>query len=474
MRGEPYCKVLVRASGCGYIQVSMRRAVLLAGGALLAGAGLFMSSGAGPTPKASLEGGALDAKPTPAEISKVESLAKDPAPHATSKLAPGGPDAIAGGDLQLDRMTLVDGRYVAPLRDGRRAVLTLDPELQKLAEKLLDESRAPRGAIVAMAPDGRILAFAGRRTEEPKGGKQGIFDYRLVTEVWAPAASIFKLVTASALLASGFDPDAKVCYHGGVRSVMESNLVDHKSDSSCETLGYGVAHSNNAILGKLAYQKLEPAMLEHQARDLGWTTAPSFGVKATCGELDLPQRKDLDFAKAAAGFKGSRLSVLGGALLGATFAAGGLRPTPRIIDSLDGKPVSSGKPRRVLPEQIAKTVAAMMRQTCESGSAAKTFRKHKRVAVAGKTGTLTTTKPFYMEHSWFVGFAPADHPEIVVSVLLGNPESWHLRGHEAAKRMIDRAIRRAEDREADASDGAAPGSRQRSNKSSRRPSKRQR
>ena len=60
---------------------------------------------------------------------------------------------------------------------------------------------------------------------------------------------------------------------------------------------------------------------------------------------------------------------------------------------------------------------------------------------------MTTEKPFYMEHSWFVGFAPADKPEVVVSVLLGNPESWHLRGHEAAKRMIDRATRRAGDRE---------------------------
>jgi len=50
-----------------------------------------------------------------------------------------------------------------------------------------------------------------------------------------------------------------------------------------------------------------------------------------------------------------------------------------------------------------------------------------------------------------VGFAPADQPQIVVSVLLGNPESWHLRGHEAAKRMIERAIRRAEDRDETAS-----------------------
>lgn len=411
----------------------MRRAVLLAGGALLAGAGLFMSSGAGPTPKASIEGAALSKKPTPDDIAK---KAEEAIKRATI-------------DLQLEKMELEDDRYVAPLRDGRRAVLTLDPELQELARKLLDQSRAPRAAIVAMTPDGRILAFAGRRTEDPKGGKQGIFDYHLATDVWAPAASIFKLVTASALLENGFDPDAKVCYHGGVRSVMESNLVDHKRDNNCETLGYGVAHSNNAILGKLAYQKLEPTKLDRAARDLGWTNvlAQSLGVKATCGELALPKDKDLEFAKAAAGFNGSRLSVLGGALLAATFAADGAQPTPRIIDSIDGKPYQAGKPRRVLSKKIADEVTEMMVGTCRSGSAARSFRRHKKVEVAGKTGTLTTTEPFYMQNSWFVGFAPADAPEVVVSVLLGNPESWWLRGHEAAKQMIDRAIQRAADRE---------------------------
>src|SRR6185295_2204721 len=115
-----------------------------------------------------------------------------------------------------------------------RAVLTLDPNLQTYAEKLLSEARAPRGAIVAMAPDGRILALAGRRSDAPskrsegrsKPGadtRKGVFDWRIATEVWAPAASVFKLVTASALVAAGVDPGDKVCYHGGLRSVLESN-----------------------------------------------------------------------------------------------------------------------------------------------------------------------------------------------------------------------------------------------------------
>jgi len=82
----------------------------------------------------------------------------------------------------------------------------------------------------------------------------------------------------------------------------------------------------------------------------------------------------------------------------------------------------------------------MMQGTCEFGSAARSFGKRRPIRVAGKTGTLARTAPFYMEHSWFVGYAPADQPKIIVSVVLGNPENWHLRGHEAARRLIDKAL----------------------------------
>jgi cell division protein FtsI/penicillin-binding protein 2 len=87
----------------------------------------------------------------------------------------------------------------------------------------------------------------------------------------------------------------------------------------------------------------------------------------------------------------------------------------------------------------------MMVGTCEFGSASKSFGRGRDIAVAGKTGTLARTEPFYMEHSWFVGFAPADKPAVIVSVLLGNPENWHLKGHEAAKKLIDRALRGSAD-----------------------------
>jgi peptidoglycan glycosyltransferase len=254
---------------------------------------------------------------------------------------------------------------------------------------------------------------------------------------------VFKLVTASALVAAGVDPTGKVCFHGGIRSVRESNLHDDKRDSRCESLSYGVAHSNNAILGKLAFQKLAPDALTKFAHELGITEGLR-GAELTgvAGAVDIPAIRDLNFAKSAAGFSGSHLSALGGALLAATFADAGEQPVPTLIASIDGVAQPIPEKRRAITAPVARAVGKMMEATCEIGSAAKSFGRRQAVRVAGKTGTLTRTAPFYMEHSWFVGYAPAEQPEIVVSVVLGNPESWHLRGHEAARRLIDRALDR--------------------------------
>jgi cell division protein FtsI/penicillin-binding protein 2 len=204
-------------------------------------------------------------------------------------------------------------------------------------------------------------------------------------------------------------------------------------------LAYGVAHSQNAILGKLAYQKLDPKTLEAEARALGWLDSIPLVAAKAAGALELPAERDLEFARAAAGFKGAKLSVLGGALLTATFAAQGEQPKPRLVAAIDGTPVVAPPARRAISAEAARAVGKMMIGTCDGGSANKSFGAvhRKGLTVAGKTGTLTKTDPFYIEHSSFVGYAPAEKPEIVVSVLLGNPENWHLRGHEAARRGLN-------------------------------------
>ncbi|HEX7837397.1 MAG TPA: penicillin-binding transpeptidase domain-containing protein [Kofleriaceae bacterium] len=429
----------------------MRRShLLLAGAVVVAGAASLVGNRSA-TP-AEVQGAPLDpgGRGDP-ELRRADGAPRDPG----RALAPAPTVASIADLLDLDHRELTaDGaHFEAPLKDGRRAVLTLDPALQALAEKLLAEARAPRGAIVVMAPDGRILALAGRRSDPPARDAReagatakphapdAVSDWRLATDVWAPAASVFKLVTASALVAAGVDPSDKVCFHGGLRSVLPSNLHDDKHDSRCESLMYGVAHSNNAILGKLAFQKLAPAELTRFAHDLGIAEGlPGAELPGAAGAIDLPTARDLSFAQAAAGFVGSQLSAVGGALLAATFADDGEQPAPWLVASIDGAAVVAAPRRRAVESQIAKAVGKMMLATCEFGSASRSFGRHQPIHVAGKTGTLARTAPFYMEHSWFVGYAPAEQPQVIVSVVLGNPENWHLRGHEAARRLIDRAL----------------------------------
>ena len=443
----------------------MRRSLgLLAGAVVVAGAAAMIAPGSGGSesraPKAQIAGAALapgeSGGATAEEVAAFEALADQPAAAAPSAAATApSPAAVAEAlGIDLDKIERVGDRYEAPMKGGKRAVLTLDPDLQPLAEKLLNQSRAPKGAIVVLAPDGRILALAGRRTEDPKGSTKGTFDWRLATDVWAPAASVFKLVTAMALVDAGLKASSEVCYHGGKRSVMQSNLQDSKKDNRCESLAYGVAHSNNAILGKLAFQKLQPPALETAARTLGlYDALPSKELPGIAGILSLPKVHDLEFAKTAAGFLNVKLSVAGGALLAATFADRGQQPALRLVAAIDGQAVPAPAARRVISQEAADEVTKMMVGTCDSGSAAKSFGR-RDYKVAGKTGTLTRTEPFYMEHSWFVGFAPADKPEVIVSVLFGNPESWHLRGHEAARKLFDKAMKLAKTRNADRISGA--------------------
>jgi cell division protein FtsI/penicillin-binding protein 2 len=373
-------------------------------------------------------------------------------------------DASFAGELDLSRMELVGDHYEVPLPNGRRAVLTLNPELQQAAEKVLRTAKAPRGAVVVTATDGRILAYAGRRTADWKGGKEGTYDTSLANTVWAPAASIFKIATAAALVEAGVDPHGRVCYHGGLRSVMESNLEDDRSDNRCNDLSYGLAHSQNAIIAKLVHKNLEPSKLRTTAASMGFTDTrspdgsrggdlPTWALGGQFGSIEIPEEKGVDYGKAAAGFHGSELSPLGGALLANTIATGGLRVTPTIvaevIDNGARRTVQLPKAERILAEDVARAVGQMMVETCDSGSAAKAFRGRdglpRDVKVAGKTGTLSRKPapdaPAELEYSWFVGYAPAEKPAFSVAVVLGNTDLWWLKSHTAARMILRDALR---------------------------------
>ncbi len=89
--------------------------------------------------------------------------------------------------------------YVADLCDGGHAELTLDPRLQTSTDEVLRAFQIPyAGAVVVSIPDGRVLAMVGRSAADPRLGPAD-----LALHPWAPSASVFKVVSATALVESG-------------------------------------------------------------------------------------------------------------------------------------------------------------------------------------------------------------------------------------------------------------------------------
>jgi peptidoglycan glycosyltransferase len=361
-----------------------------------------------------------------------------------------------------------EDKYLAPLEGGGEAVLTLQPRLQEAAEEVLAAYDLPFGAAVVLSvPDGRVLALAARSTVDPSLGPA-----ELALRPWAPAASVFKMVSAAALVSEGgLTAASRVCYHGGVSSVVADNLVDLPKVDRCDTLAFGLGKSQNAILAKLASQHLTPESLGRVAGSLGFGAQIPFELEVGPSDVFIPSRP-LEFARAAAGFWHSSLSVLHGAMLAATIANDGEMPLPRLIEKAvgaDGRPLVLPGRRawRAIPAQAAREVGRMMLLTTTIGTARTTFRDKRGqrllpVEVAGKTGSLAYRgeagdpalpaawpDASYLGYSWFVGYAPADAPKVAFAVLLANRAIWHIKAPFLAKRLVAEHL-------AAANDGARP------------------
>lgn len=371
----------------------------------------------------------------------------DPGAAARRTDAPSRPPsraAGAGSRLKEAQFRRRGELYVARTEMGDDAELTLDPRLQETAEDIFTTFEVPfAAAAVLSVPDGRVLALSGRSNENPELGPG-----ELALTAWAPAASVFKVVSAAALVsAAGLSAESRTCYHGGVSSVVADNLVDlPRIDRTCATLAYGIGKSQNAIIAKLAVRHLAPADLERVGRAFAFGAAIPFELPVEPSSFDIPANDALEFARSAAGFFHSTLSPLHGALLAAAIANGGVMPAPTLLarDAAAGDRRSAG--RRVLSQAAAKEVGGMMELTTTIGTARTAFQDRRGrpllpVSVAGKTGTLSAdTDHGRLAYSWFVGYAPADDPRIAFAIALGNREKWRIKAAHVARQLVARYL----------------------------------
>jgi len=353
--------------------------------------------------------------------------------------APAEPD-LSG--LNLLRFDFGAQRVTTPLAQGRTAELTLDPDLQRSALAVMKRYALPEaGAVLMDTKTGNLLVYASQvREREP-------FDVNLRAE--APAASIFKIVTAASLLETpSLSAQTEQCYHGGQSRIVADDLrEDPARDRSCASLATALGRSVNVVFARLATRYLSPQSLTHTAGAFGFGTPTPFDVLADAPGIDLPG-DPLEFARAAAGFWHTTLSPLAAASIAQTVAGGGVAVRPRIVRAVvDGSRPEwhvSEQPtvlRRAMPEASAQELTKMMLQTVSSGSASKAFREANgkpylgNIRVAGKTGTLSRQEE-NRHYTWFVGFAPADAPQVAVAALVVNTPVWRIKGPQLARDIL--------------------------------------
>lgn len=372
-------------------------------------------------------------------LSHTEPAPRSAEPAQTEDSSP----SVAG--LDLAHIALADGSATAPA-EGGTAHLTLDPVLQHEALALMEAHHLPEAAVVLMdTATGKLLVYASHVDKGPARD--------LCTEATAPSASVFKVVTASALVENAhLGPDTKQCYSGGEQRLTAQDLVDDPArDRWCTTLAGAMGRSINTVFARLAKGHLTPPQLESMASRFGYGDPIPFDVPVQPGTLHIPS-EPLEFARTAAGFWNTTLSPLQAAEISAIIAREGEPVRPMLterVTSASGAVVwsaSDGRPlRRALSREVAAQVATMMEHTVSEGTSYRAFHDPKGgtflpgIAVAGKTGTLTDGEA-QRYYTWFTGFAPA-HPEpgtrqVAVAALVVNGPSWQVKANVIARDVL--------------------------------------
>ncbi len=340
--------------------------------------------------------------------------------------------------VDLGHVRYADGKAYAKTDDGSEAELTLDPRVQHGVERLLHRAHPVRGAIILTdTRTGKVVAIVDASHDKPAGGRVA-FGYA------APTASLFKLVTAAALLEHArVSPKLRVCTDGGHRRIERKHLEAAKgAHALCAPFGSALGHSRNAVFAQLATRFLMHDQLAETAERFGFNHDLPFSQKAIVGHTEIPYN-DLEFARTAAGFGDTQVTALGAAHAASIIAHGGREAQLTLVEKWKDyqAPADVQLGERRFRRSTARLMRKMMELTVSGGTSLEAFSRKDgmsylpNIRVAGKTGTLKPTRKSPTT-SWFVGFAPSRSPHVVVSVLLMNDELWYYKANEVARDVL--------------------------------------
>jgi cell division protein FtsI (penicillin-binding protein 3) len=394
-------------------------------------------------------------------------------------LSPDGPAGAAGLELSLDSILTgqpgeavllkdrAGRRYDSPARvirepvPGDDVILTIDAELQEIAERGLEDAlramKAAGGDVVFLDPiNGQLLALASHQAGTRGAGVPRASTF---TDPFEPGSTA-KLFTAAALLmhrrvgpndavfAEGGSWRMPITSSGRVRIISDA----HKTAGNL-TLARTIQVSSNVGMAKFS-SRLSPEEQFEMLRDFGFGTLTGAEFPSESrGRLARPDKWQPKYTRAsiAMGYELGVTPVQLAAAYGA-IANDGLLLTPtlvREIRSPSGDVVYRHEPepvRRVVTPKVAAQLREFLKGAVGEGGTGEEAQLV-NYTLLGKTGTAVRFEGGrYIRGEYTASFAalfPADHPQLIVIVKIDNPQGNYYGGLTAApvtRTMLQQAL----------------------------------
>jgi peptidoglycan glycosyltransferase len=353
-------------------------------------------------------------------------------------------DVLTGTD---DRLAL---RRIGDILTGRdpsggNVELTLDPAVQQAAMDGLD---GVTGAVVALDPStGAVLGLASTPTYDPAqlsshdpaamraydeqitpAEGSGDADPRVnqaISERYPPG-SIFKVIVSAAALAGGdYTPDTVVPAPQQLTLPGTSTQLENFGGEACSPSGEQSLIDALTVSCNTAFAQLGIDLGEDRVREM----AEAFGLDderfdmpltvsgSTIGDI----ANDAELGVTSIGQQDVAVTPMQAAMIASAVANDGTLMKPYLVDSIqapDLTVVDQTDPEEMsspISADVADQLTRMMTSVVDNGSGRRA--RISGVEVAGKTGTAENAGP---DHNWFIGFAPADDPQIAVAVFVRN------------------------------------------------------
>ncbi len=313
---------------------------------------------------------------------------------------------------------------------GNDVVLTVDMDIQSIAGNILGNKK---GAIVVMEPStGRILALQAYPDFDPNTVAQNWEflkddeDSSLVnraTQGLYPPGSTFKVITALAAL-QYYNDWKDFTYECTGEAVFENKVIHCYNNRVHGTVDMkkAIATSCNCYFAELG-KRVGAENIRKKAEDFYFNENYPFVLAHSTSQVALQKKsEENEIVETAIGQGKTLATPLHMAMVASAIANDGIMMKPYIVDHIQyyngdiSKTTVPEKLKQIISVEEADIITDMMISCVAEGTG--TAAQIYGVDVAGKTGTAENATG--SDHSWFIGFAPANDPKIAVAVMIEN------------------------------------------------------